>query len=97
MIYTVECAFTDPARENAWNAFYDSEKLATLLSIPGFRASQRFRTQPARARSSAMARPMRRAAPVTSTFPGFGVSVMGCTMGRFRLDLNPHRAACQEL
>ncbi len=43
MIYTVECAFTDPARENTWNAFYDSEKLATLLSIPGFRASQRFR------------------------------------------------------
>ena len=43
MIYTVECAFTDPARENTWNAFYDSEKLATLLSISGFRASQRFR------------------------------------------------------
>ncbi len=43
MIYTVECAFADPARENAWNAFYDTEKLATLLSIPGFRASQRFR------------------------------------------------------
>ncbi len=43
MIYTVECAFTDPARETAWNAFYDDEKLAALLSIPGFRASQRFR------------------------------------------------------
>lgn len=43
MIYTVECAFTDPARETAWNAFYDVEKLAALLSIPGFRASQRFR------------------------------------------------------
>ncbi len=43
MIYTVECAFTDPERETAWNAFYDDEKLATLLSIPGFRTSQRFR------------------------------------------------------
>ena len=43
MIYTVECAFTDPAREDAWNAFYSSDKLATLLALPGFRASQRFR------------------------------------------------------
>ena len=39
MIYMVECAFTDPARETAWNAFYSAEKLATLLSLPGFRAS----------------------------------------------------------
>lgn len=43
MIYTVECAFTDPARENTWNAYYDAEKLEALLSVPGFRASQRFR------------------------------------------------------
>ncbi len=43
MIYTVECAFTDPARETAWNAYYDGEKLAVLLSVPGFRTSQRFR------------------------------------------------------
>lgn len=43
MIYTVECAFTAPARENAWNAWYDAEKLEALLSVPGFRASQRFR------------------------------------------------------
>lgn len=43
MIYMVECAFTDPARENAWNAYYDAEKLEALLSVPGFRASQRFR------------------------------------------------------
>jgi len=43
MIYMVECAFTEPAREDAWNAFYDNEKLATLLSLPGFRASQHFR------------------------------------------------------
>jgi hypothetical protein len=43
MIYTVECAFADPAREDAWNAWYDAEKLAALLSVPGFRTSQRFR------------------------------------------------------
>jgi len=43
MIYTVECAFTEPARETAWNAWYDDEKLAALLSVPGFRASQCFR------------------------------------------------------
>jgi hypothetical protein len=43
MIYTVECAFTDPAREDSWNEFYSGDKLTTLLSFPGFRASQRFR------------------------------------------------------
>ncbi len=43
MIYMVECAFTVPAREAAWNAFYDADKLPTLLALPGFRASQRFR------------------------------------------------------
>jgi len=43
MIYIVECAFTDPARENAWNDYYSGEKLEALLALPGFRASQRFR------------------------------------------------------
>jgi hypothetical protein len=43
MIYTVECAFTDPAREDEWNVFYGGDKLTTLLALPGFRASQRFR------------------------------------------------------
>ena len=43
MLYIVECAFTDPVREAAWNAFYDDDKLPTLLALPGFRASQRFR------------------------------------------------------
>lgn len=43
MIYIVECAFADPAREAAWNEFYDRDKLPTLLALPGFRASQRFR------------------------------------------------------
>lgn len=43
MIYTVECAYRDPAREEAWNAWYSGPKLDSLLSVPGFRASQRFR------------------------------------------------------
>ena len=43
MIYTVECAFTDPAQLPAWHAYYDDEKLPALLTLPGFRASQRFR------------------------------------------------------
>ena len=43
MIYTVDCAFTDPSQLSAWNAYYDDEKLPALLSLPGFRASQRFR------------------------------------------------------
>jgi len=43
MIYTVECAFTVPAREEAWNAYYGGEKLDILLSVPGFISSQRFR------------------------------------------------------
>ena len=44
MIYTVECAFTDPEREDTWNAYYSDEKLGNLLALPGFRASQRFRS-----------------------------------------------------
>lgn len=43
MIYTVDCAFTDPSQLSAWNAYYDEEKLPALLTLPGFRASQRFR------------------------------------------------------
>lgn len=43
MIYTVECAFTDPAREDAWNVHYSGAKLDNLLRLPGWRTSQRFR------------------------------------------------------
>jgi hypothetical protein len=43
MIYTVECAFTDPAREAEWNVHYSGEKLDNLLRLPGWRTSQRFR------------------------------------------------------
>lgn len=43
MIYTVECSFTDPGSEAEWNDFYSLEKLPALISVSGFRSSQRFR------------------------------------------------------
>jgi hypothetical protein len=43
MLYVVECAYTDPQSEAAWNTFYNQEKLPALVSVPGFHASQRFR------------------------------------------------------
>ena len=43
MLYVVECAYTDPQSETAWNTFYNQEKLPALVSVPGFYASQRFR------------------------------------------------------
>ena len=42
MLYVVECAYTDPQSEAAWNTFYNQEKLPALVSVPGFYASQRF-------------------------------------------------------
>lgn len=42
MLYMVECRFTDPAREAAWNAWYGGERLGELLAVPGFLTSQRF-------------------------------------------------------
>jgi hypothetical protein len=43
MIYTVECSFADPASEKEWNRFYSMDKLPALISVQGFRSSQRFR------------------------------------------------------
>ena len=43
MIYTVECSFADPASEAEWNNFYSVEKLPALISVSGFRTSQRFK------------------------------------------------------
>jgi hypothetical protein len=43
MIYTVECSFADPKSEAQWNDFYSLEKLPALISVTGFRTSQRFR------------------------------------------------------
>ncbi len=43
MIYMVEMALLDTARRAEWEAWYTSHQ-RRLLSIPGFRASQRFET-----------------------------------------------------
>lgn len=43
MIYAVECSFADPATEAEWNDFYSRIKLPALISVPGFRTSQRLR------------------------------------------------------
>lgn len=43
MIYTVECSFADPVSEVEWNDFYSLEKLPALISVTGFRTSQRFK------------------------------------------------------
>lgn len=43
MIYSVECTFSDPVEEAGWNDFYSSEKLPALISVIGFRTSQRFK------------------------------------------------------
>lgn len=43
MIYTVECSYTDPASEAEWNDFYSRHKLPALISVSGFRSSQRFK------------------------------------------------------
>jgi hypothetical protein len=41
MIYCVELAFSEPAREAEWSAWY-SQHLGVLLSVPGFSTAQRF-------------------------------------------------------
>lgn len=41
MIYMVEMAFRHPAREAEWNEWYLAH-IDVLLTVPGFRASQRF-------------------------------------------------------
>lgn len=43
MLYMVECGFSDPAREQAWNDYYSGRKLDEVLAAPGFRTSQRFK------------------------------------------------------
>ena len=42
MLYVVECAYTDPQSEAAWNTFYNRDKLPAQVSVPGVHASQRF-------------------------------------------------------
>ncbi len=43
MIYCVELAFSQPAREAQWSAWY-SRHLGVLLSVPGFTTAQRFQS-----------------------------------------------------
>lgn len=43
VLYMVECRFSDPVREQAWNDWYSGERLDELLSVPGFVGSQRHR------------------------------------------------------
>lgn len=42
MLYTVECTYSDPGSEQAWNDFYSQEKLPALVSVSGFISSQCF-------------------------------------------------------
>jgi hypothetical protein len=42
-VYIVRCNFTDPAKEQAWNAWYSGPKIEQMLAKPHFRTCQRFR------------------------------------------------------
>jgi hypothetical protein len=42
-VYIVRCNFTEPAKEQAWNAWYSGPKIAQMLAKPYFRTCQRFR------------------------------------------------------
>ena len=41
-VYIVRCRFTEPAREQAWNAWYSGPKMVQMLAQPHFLSSQRF-------------------------------------------------------
>jgi len=41
-VYVVRCNFNEPAREQAWNAWYSGPKIAQMLAKPHFRSCQRF-------------------------------------------------------
>ncbi len=43
MLYMVECGFADPSQEQQWSDWYGGPKLDSLLALPGWRASQRFK------------------------------------------------------
>jgi hypothetical protein len=42
-VYIVRCNFTDPTKEQAWNAWYSGPKIEQMLAKPYFRTCQRFR------------------------------------------------------
>ena len=41
-VYIVRCNFNEPAKEQAWNAWYSGPKIAQMLAKPHFRSCQRF-------------------------------------------------------
>ena len=41
--YIMRCNFTEPAKEQAWNAWYSGPKIVQMLKKPYFRTCQRFR------------------------------------------------------
>jgi len=49
-VYIVRCNFTEPGKEQAWNAWYSGPKIAQMLAQPHFRACQRFRRAAGRGR-----------------------------------------------
>jgi hypothetical protein len=42
-LYIVRCKFTEPRREQAWNAWYSGPKIEQMLAQPYFLTCQRFR------------------------------------------------------
>jgi hypothetical protein len=42
-VYIVRCNFTEPEKEQAWNAWYNGPKIEQMLAKPYFRTCQRFR------------------------------------------------------
>ena len=42
-VYIVRCNFTEPAKEQAWNAWYSGPKIEQMLAKPYFQTCQRFR------------------------------------------------------
>lgn len=50
-LYIVRCNFTEPRREQAWNAWYSGPKIAQMLGQPHFRSCQRFRLASGRGRN----------------------------------------------
>ena len=50
-VYIVRCNFTEPAKEQAWNAWYSGPKIAQMLAKPHFRTCQRFARTAGRGRN----------------------------------------------
>ncbi len=49
-LYIVRCTFTEPGREQAWNAWYSGPKMEQMLGQPYFLTCQRFRLAAGRGR-----------------------------------------------